>query len=351
MLTGKILTRKIGCSKAGGTPVMAMLICLFFAACSCAWAAELHHYVYFNVDRERISEPSFLDTKAFDGAQIKYTWKQLEPEKDKYDFAMIEKDLDYLKAHGKRLFIQLQDASFNPKRNNVPAYLTTDPRYHGGFDFEREDNAKVAEGTVSRRWDPAVQERYQKLLAALGQKFDGKIEGINLPETSIEFGESGKNFPRGFTPTVYRDAVISNMKALKKDFPTSVGIQYANFMPGGWDPPPDKSALVSVYRYAQQDHIGVGGPDLLPGKRSQMTHSYKLIHDLHGAVPVGIAVQDGNYSHINPDTKKRVTTAEQIDFAQKYLGAKYIFWCMEEPFYSRDLLPYMRASDHGSKGQ
>jgi hypothetical protein len=126
--------------------VVASLVCLFFLACSCAWAAELHHYVFFNLDRERICEPSFLKTKAFDGAQIKYTWKQLEPEKDKYDFAMIQSDLDYLNTHGKRLFIQLQDVTFNPKTNCVPRYLTEDAQYHGGVAVEYGDTDKTAQG-------------------------------------------------------------------------------------------------------------------------------------------------------------------------------------------------------------
>ena len=36
---------------------------------------------------------------------------------------------------------------------------------------------------MARRWDPPVQERFHKLLLALGKEFDGKVEGINLPET------------------------------------------------------------------------------------------------------------------------------------------------------------------------
>jgi len=56
-------------------------------------AHAAHHYVFFNRDRERISEPVFLGTKAFAGAQLKYTWRELEPEKDAYDFSAIAKDL------------------------------------------------------------------------------------------------------------------------------------------------------------------------------------------------------------------------------------------------------------------
>src|SRR5258707_15789306 len=97
-------------------------------------AAELHHYVFFNRDRQRISDPAFLGTKAFEGAQLKYTWRELEPGKDGYDFSAIEHDLTFLTSKGMKLFLQLQDASFDPTVVNVPRYLRNDPRYNGGAD-------------------------------------------------------------------------------------------------------------------------------------------------------------------------------------------------------------------------
>ena len=38
-----------------------------------------------NLDRAAAKDPAFLGNKAFAGAQIKYTWRQLEPAKDHYD--------------------------------------------------------------------------------------------------------------------------------------------------------------------------------------------------------------------------------------------------------------------------
>jgi len=63
--------------------------CLFVSLTCCAAAGGEgpHHYVFFNRDRERISDAAFLETKAFEGAQLKYTWRELEREKDRYDFS------------------------------------------------------------------------------------------------------------------------------------------------------------------------------------------------------------------------------------------------------------------------
>ena len=36
-----------------------------------------------------------------------------------------------------------------------------------------------------------------------------------------------------------------------------------------------------------------------------------------------------------------MTTEELRAFAADYLGVDYIFWCDEEPYYSRDVLPML----------
>jgi hypothetical protein len=310
-----------------------------------AGAKTLHHYVFFGQDREKIKEASsFLETKALEGAQVAYSWRQLEPEKDKYDFGAVREDLSFLTSKGKRLFIQLQDVTFVESRVNVPRYLLQDPQYNGGaarqyrYKPGHEDAATPA-GWMARRWDSAVQERLHRLFFALGKEFDGKVEGINLAETAFDVGETGVLFPKGFSFDAYRDGIITNMKALKRAFPKSVVVEYANFMPGEWQN--SKGYLRAVYKAAEELKVGVGGPDLLPYKPGQMTNSYPLIRDSAGHVPVGIAVQDGDYEHENPRTGKRVTIPEIVEFATDYLKADYVFWCTQEPFYSEQLIPFL----------
>jgi hypothetical protein len=310
-----------------------------------ALADGLRHYVFFNREREKIHEASFLNTKAFAGAQLKYTWRELEPTQDTYDFSAIRKDLAFLTSKGKRLFIQLQDVTFDPAYICIPKYLLNDARFHGGADkqysIEKGEEQAVPQGWVARRWDKAVQERFHKLLFALGKAFDGKIEGINLAETSVDFGETGRLFPKDFTPAGYRDAILANMAALKRAFPKSVTMQYANFMPGEWLSEQDRGYLRSVYQRARKLKVGVGGPDLLPYRPGQMKHAYPLLRASQGSIPTGIAVQDGNYEAKNPKTGKPMTIAELVGFARDYLKVDYIFWCTQEPFYSKNLIPFL----------
>jgi hypothetical protein len=302
----------------------------------------IHHYVFFGMDRESIpNAKSFFDTNLFEGAQIAYSWRQLEQGKDNYDFSLIREDLALMNAHGKRLWIQIQDVAFSDRWKMVPEYLLKEPAYHGGVvrqykNTNDEDHVEPL-GWLARRWDPAVQDRYQKLLMAIGKEFDGRIAGINLEETSADFGGSGKLFPAGFTPELYRDAIIANMKALKRAFRKSIAMVYANFMPGG------RPFLEAVYKAAREARVAVGGPDLLPFRAFQHANSYPLIRASAGIVPTGLAVQDGNYGDVNPKTGKRATIAELLKFATDDLKLDYIFWCTEEPYYSNELVPFIRS--------
>jgi hypothetical protein len=322
---------------------------LFVMLCCAVVAAKpVHHYVFFGPDREKIRTAStFLETKALEGAQVTYSWRQLEPLKDKYDFDAVREDLAFLNSKGKRLFIQIQDVTFSASLVGVPRYLLEEGRYNGGADKQYnikngDEEHAVVGGWAARRWDAAVQERFHKLLFALGREFDGRVEGVNLAESSVSFGESGRLFPKGFTFEIYRDAIITNMKALKRAFPKSVAMQYANFMPGEWRPSEDKGYLRAVYEAAKESNVGVGGPDLLPHRRGQLKSSYPLIRDAAGIVHTGIAVQDGNYEDVNPETGKRVTVAELLAFATDYLKVDYIFWCTQEPYYSQEVIPLLK---------
>ena len=309
--------------------------------------SQIKHYMFIGMDREQLKTNSSWKTDLFDGVQVAYSWRQLEHEQDKYDFSIIKEDLKLLKKNHKKLFIQLQDVSFSMKYNHAPPYLLTDTIYHGGankqyrFDYTNELNHWES-GWVTRRWDTAVQKRLHKLYAELGKQFDGIIEGINLEETAVEFG-SGPLHPPGYTYKRYKDCWIENLTALKKVFPISTVIVYANFMPGGFLPSQDTTLLKALYQFAWVNNIGVGGPDLFPYKPGQMKNSYGLIKDSYKKVVTSLAVQDGNYEYTNPHTGKKITSEELYEFAKNYLHLTYIFWGTENPFFHEQTLPFLQS--------
>ncbi|MDQ3820507.1 MAG: hypothetical protein M3362_22885, partial [Acidobacteriota bacterium] len=84
------------------TAALCALLILFCPAS--ASSKPVHHYVFFGMDREKLKDAkSFLGSTAFEGAQVAYSWRQLEQGKDNYDFSMIREDLTFLQAHGKKL--------------------------------------------------------------------------------------------------------------------------------------------------------------------------------------------------------------------------------------------------------
>jgi hypothetical protein len=298
---------------------------------------SIQHFVYFARDRELIKDHPFLSHSMFKGAQIMYAWRDFEPEKGKYDFSILKHDYKYLKNYSKKLFIQLQDVTFNPKYKAVPDYLLT-AEYDGGAVMQYNDD-KSAGGWVAKRWNKKVRERFSLLLQALGKAFDGKIEGINLQETSIGVKDSS------FSELDYIIGLKENMLALKKAFPTSTTMIYANFIPGEWLPGNDKGYLRGIYQYGEKIGVGLGGPDLMVKRKGQLNHALAMMHEGHYTVPLGIAVQDGNYigetGDIDEEKKKKGhnnLVPLLYDFAKDFLKINYMFWANQEPYFKEDVL-------------
>ncbi len=304
------------------------------------------HFIYFARDRELIHNHPFLKTQRIEGAQIMYSWRQLESERGVYDFSIIYDDYNYLLSHGKKLFIQFQDVSFDSEYKAIPDYLMAE-EFDGGCTKSFDDNG-VADGWVAKRWNQQVQHRFALLMKALGKEFDGKIEGINLQETAI--GVNG-DIDTTFTPKRYTECLKENMLALKKAFPNSTTMQYANFMPGEWLPWEDKGYLRSIYQYGQEIGVGLGGPDLMVQRKGQLNHTIAMMHENNYTVPLGIAIQDGNYigkTGADQDYKEQLDrgSVERKSivpllhaFAKDFLHVKYMFWVYQEPYFSEDVIP------------
>lgn len=323
-----------------------LLLCAILLSIKCT--AQIKNFLFIGMDREQLQDTGIWATNGlFEGVQIAYSWNQLEYEKDKYDFTMVAEDLKLLQKYGKKLFIQIQDVSFQMKWNFAPGYLLKDTIYHGGADkqyrFETYEEKEFTDlGWVVRRWDTAVQQRLHKLYAALGNAFDGIVEGVNTEETAVSFGRDVLH-PPGFGFVRYKDAFIENIIALKSYFPKSTVIVYANFMPGGYLPYEDSTLLKAIFEAAWKNDIAVGGPDLFPYKKEQMQNSYQFIKQSYTKVPTALAVQDGNYDYINPKTNQPVKASEIYDYAQNYLKLSYIFWGTEQPYFSRETLPFLKS--------
>jgi hypothetical protein len=299
------------------------------------------NFVYFGRDHEPALEAAFLEAPGVDGAQLTFTWRQLEPTRGQYDFAEIERYLELLAQHGKRLWIQLADVTFTD-RLPVPEYLRADTAFHGGAARKYEGSEGVFDGWVARRWDPAVRGRLAALFAAVAAELDGRIAGMNLAETAIGF-EDPRFHPPGFSFDAYASGIRAIMRDARRAFTRSCVIVYANFMPGEALPVEDNGYLRGIYQAADELGVGVGGPDLLPYREGQRNNSLPLIASRADHVVAGMAVQDGNLSEVDPATGEPVTIDELYRIARDEFRLDYVFWGREEPYYSRDVLPFLAA--------
>lgn len=65
----------------------------------------------------------------------------------------------------------------------------------------------------------AVRQRFAKLLRVLAEAFDGRIAGLNLAETSIGFGSSGKLHPPGYSNDAYFEGIKDLMSSALSSTP------------------------------------------------------------------------------------------------------------------------------------
>lgn len=307
------------------------LAATLFAATLPAFAKTPENFVYTSSGGLEAAS-AILERSDICGTQIVYNWRSLEPEKGKYDFSQIEKDLARLTTMNKELFIQIQDRFFEQEARHVPDYLMNDVIYNGGISpqFDNPGEGKpIGHGWVAQQWNPAVRQRYQALLAALAKRFDGRVYGVNLPETAIDLDK--KKLPKGFSCEKYFTSEMENLAFARKVFPKSHLVQYVNFWPCEWNN--DHNYMGRLFKFASAHNIGLGGPDIVPNRKEQMKNSYQYFNKYKNKLPlVAMAVQEPTLTYTNQNTGKPFSKAEFVEFAENYLGADIIFWSTKSPW-------------------
>ncbi len=138
---------------------------------------------------------------------------------------------------------------------------------------------------------------------------------------------------------IYLAALKKRMAALRRAFPNTVIIQYANF---------PQQALPELMDYMKETGVGLGGPDVYP-RPSSLSHPergvYRLYAPLSGTVPLGAAVQSPDYSVafwkrtaafnrgqerdsviVTTEEEQPIPVREHLQLAQDTLKLNYMFW-------------------------
>jgi hypothetical protein len=173
-----------------------------------------------------------------------------------------------------------------------------------------------------------VRQRYQQLLKALAERFDGEIYGVNLPETAADIDVK---HTAGFTCDNYFQAELENIAFARAVFKKSYVVQYVNFWPCEWDN--DHQYMERTFAFAAERGVGLGGPDIVPNQQAQMNNSYPFFNKYKGKLRlVAMAVQEATLTYKNPATGRGFTRDEFEKFGREYLGAEIIFWSASAPW-------------------
>lgn len=285
-------------------------------------------------------------TPALQGLQVRYSWRTLEPEKDKYDFTPIDKILEKLATRNRRMIILFSLKSFTPDIGGspVPGYVFTD-EYAGGVQGYTAWNDTEIKGYVIKLWNEKVYSRLTLLLKKLGERYNANphFEGIGFTETVFSVnGGASDGFPGMAT---YHDRLLKLNRDLKLFFPNCLTNQFANY---------PRDFLGQLTSNLKEIGSGFGGPDILPTDggltwKNNPKGAYLYYPELSGIIPLLPSVQHSNYRNTQADGGGyQPTLINLLKYGRDTLYANYMFWTRDVQFYKQVLALLNQAEQKNS---
>lgn len=246
----------------------------------------------------------------FTGYKSIYTWKSLEPAKDRYDFSPIIRDLQIAKADNKKLLVHLADRVFGRSGNpNLPAYMLT-AEYEGGWFSDGQKS-------MGKFWIPAYQVRWNKLIQKLGEALDNHpdLAGVIVEETSgLPKAEKVSN-------SYTNDRMLQHVKSMNSTaaryLPKTVFIQYVNFGIS----PDDRGPLMN--HIVKTEKGAFGSPDTFNCKKNPPLAAGdngfgSFFKTYRGIAPISLENQPWGYECLDA---RRV-----FDYAVNQIGVNFMVW-------------------------
>lgn len=307
---------------------------------SCSGPVKYHpgHYYTLIMPSNIKYEDSYLSkvyseldaTPRLHGAQIRYHWRDLEPEEGKYNFTKIDKHLAGLASHQKRLVVLIQIKSFDLVDNVVPAYVRT-TAYDGGQITYVSSLTGEPHGYLIKLWNDKIRARLNALLQALGNRYNAHpyFEAIGFTESS-----SGINLT-DVQNIGYYDGLLLVDQSARKHFPNTTVYQFVNHT---------RKYLESFITTLKNMGASLGGPDILPTDLSLTIVDdpkspdgvYSYYPKLSGTVPLMPSIQpiDYRYTSARKSEPGHVPTLQELyDYGKDNLQANYLYWTRDVDYY------------------
>lgn len=301
------------------------------------------HYLYadeksFSIGLDATKASLVKNNPYFRGYHVRYSFANLEPRKNVYDFSLIARDINTARADGKKLIVHIHDRTHqNAERVPVPDYMTKEPIYEGGVYKVFADTAGTWK-LMPKLWVPAYAERMGALMMALGRAFDNNdtLAYVAIEETSLN---DTKSQP-GFTSAKLRDSYITIYNAAAKAFPNTIFSQYANWRGGMTAEDADKimANLVEVNKH------GFGGPDALAALRpfdgvtsiGALENQFGVYYRKYkGVAPITASSQSPSYEANDALTN--------LNYAVNQLQANFLSWAPIEDGRKWDIYDAIRV--------
>jgi hypothetical protein len=277
-------------------------------------SARKYHPGHYTIITNGVDAQAFMATAiqpGMVGIVRRYSWRSLEPTQGVYDFSVIKSDLAWATAHGMHFVVTITYKTTVAEKDG-PAYLDA-------YEIRNQSG-----GYTLELWSPVVISRYNALIKALGAQVDStsSFEGLANQETALSV-DSATLKALGYTPELYRDALINMLSAATVSLPTSRVFWYMNFLVG------NQSYIGTIAAAVAPLGVVMGGPDDWPDNQSLETKAYPYYTQFAGKMPLFIQVEGTNYAEPHKTsgyTTKDWTMLELYEFALTNLHVNYIFW-------------------------
>ena len=224
------------------------------------------HYFATHYSDTPANAATLCEQVGVSGVVWRQTWNQVEPAAGVYDFSSFDQVLGAIAAsHNPNcqlwLFVEFKSFSNSPVKNPCPVYLQAQ---HSAL------NSLGSGAATCFMWEPSVTDAYVAMMKAAAAHFDNnpRVEGLILQESSLSLnGGYSQDVGSGgtYTPTAWRDALITIIDQCAAAFATSRCMPFLNFLRGGQSYLYDISAAISA---VPNNQVCFSGPDLLPNNAS-----------------------------------------------------------------------------------
>jgi hypothetical protein len=255
------------------------------------------------------------------GVMMRYTWRELEPTQNEYNFTRISTELAQClsigNARGQRFgLIAFVGVNTFGGTLPLPAYLAQ---------YATEEAGTGAWNTW--RWNSTIRTRFAALVNAIALQFDSHVcwEGIATSETATKAANSDP--AAGYTATGFRDGLIAETNAIASACTFGRHFFYQNFFP----------TIATDFHLDAVVEAGIANgamvmcaPDILPGKDALEDRVYPRYTTFRGRLPTQCSAQNDSHhwnSVAESETIQPFDTMQSIfDYARNTLKCNYVAW-------------------------